>query len=154
METTECDIIFIDETKLHEYSAIPNFEGYTPIHEERKKKTKQKGKKREGEGGGIAAYIKNDLHKICSQKIKINNNEDLMAFKIETKDKPIHIIQGYAPQETSIDEAKKFFSDLDEYIRELNPESDIYIIGDLNAQMSISNKKKGSTKQKVNQENS
>merc|ERR1711931_33538 len=33
METTECDIIFIDETKLHEYSAIPNFEGYTPIHE-------------------------------------------------------------------------------------------------------------------------
>ena len=42
METTNCDIIFIDETKLHEYSAIPNFEGYTPIHEERKKKPSKK----------------------------------------------------------------------------------------------------------------
>ena len=131
--------MFIDETKVYSESDKPSVDGYSTIQETRTKNIMDPNDK---PGGGIAVLVKNDLARIRSEKIKINQNKDIMAFSISTKDKPIYFIQGYAPQNTNTEEADKFFKDLDEYIEELKKQGDTYIIGDLNAQMQITNDEK------------
>lgn len=139
MESTDCDIMFIDETKLYESTDKPFIKGYDIIQEVRKQVNNDP---RDKPGGCIAAIIKDDLAKLRSEKIKINQNEDIIAFSISTKEKPIFFILGYAPQNNSTEEATKFFKDLDEYIKELKERGDVYIIGDMNAQMPMINKEK------------
>ena len=146
MESTECDIMFIDETKVYSEADKPTVDGYSTIQETRDKNIMDPSDK---PGGGIAVLVKNDLTKIRSEKIKVNQNKDIMAISISTKNKPIYFIQGYAPQSNNTEEADKFFKDLDEYIDELKKLGDTYIIGDLNAHMQINNEEKN-IKQEVN----
>ena len=49
LESTDCDIIFIDETKLYANSAKPHIEGYDIIGEKRTQKITTQARNREEE---------------------------------------------------------------------------------------------------------
>ena len=116
------DVIACSETWLKKDSFIPELEGYNCVHQPRNN----------GNGGGVALYIKNQLNFKSLDKCTLTVNDVLECLTIELlleKGKNIVISCIYRKPGSSVD---SFIDVLNNLFSSLSKRKNIYLCGDFN----------------------
>ena len=95
----------------------------------------------EGDGGGVAITVRNDIKQNSQQvdNLENNNNQEIIWIQINlNRRNKIYTGVYYGKQEnTPVDEVKRDMSQLRAHITKLRPKGHIILTGDFNAKINI-----------------
>jgi len=128
----KADIVFLSDVRLVSSQGIPNEDRVRAAFRDAKSKSYESLFNSSRNGRGVGILIANDLNCTVEEEVK-DSGENFLAIRVSFDDRKLILISIYGPNNTD----RKFFSDLERAINQLNPGNFPIIMGGIGIQPGI-----------------